>query len=105
LLFPIALLTAADGRLRAVAPDLAPCDLTGATEPELLPRLRLAIEDELTRRLLAGEALPDTRNGVPPANGVPAVTGPAPARWLTIHINLDHLTALARHQARHQAGR
>mgnify|MGYP007007276433 CR=1 FL=1 len=55
--------------------------------------LRRAVAD--IRRLLAGEPLPDTRDGRPPP-------GPAPAglrRWLTIHINLDHLRALATHQA------
>lgn len=94
MLFAIALLPAPDGRLRAMAPDLANCDLTGATEPELLPRLRLAMENELTRLLLAGLPLPDTRAGRPLAD--PAL--PGPVRWLNLHINMAHLEALARHQ-------
>ena len=95
MLFPIALTADATGTVRALAPDLPGCAVAGATEPTVLPLLRLAIEDELTRRLLAGEPLLDTRDGRPSA-------GPAPAglrRWLTIHINLDHLRALATHQA------
>ncbi|MBL8202305.1 MAG: hypothetical protein JNK40_15155 [Chromatiales bacterium] len=99
MLFAVALLKTADGSLRAVAPDLANCDLAGATEQELLPKLRLAIEGELTRLLLAGHALPDTRNGEPAQGFSPAGTFQGPARWLTIHINIGHLQALARHQA------
>lgn len=94
MLFAIAFLPSADGRLRAVAPDLEHCDLTGGTEPELLPRLRLAMENELTRLLLAGAPLPDTREGRPPA----VSPFPAPVRWLHLHINMAHLEALARHQ-------
>lgn len=94
MLFAIALLPTTEGRLRAVAPDLDHCDLTGATEPELLPRLRLAMENELTRLLLAGASLPDTRDGRPPA--VSPFHGPV--RWLNLHINMAHLEALARHQ-------
>lgn len=99
MLFAIALLKTPDGRLRAVAPDLADCDLTGATEQELLPKLRLAIEGELTRLLLAGEALPDPGNGEAVQGFLPAGTFQGPARWLNVHINIGHLQALARHQA------
>lgn len=94
MLFAVALITTTDGRLRAVAPDLAHCDLTGDTEQELLPKLRLGIEGELIRLLLAGAGLPDTRDGAPLAAGAL----PDHARWLNIHINLGHLQALARHQ-------
>lgn len=104
MLFAIALSKANHGLLRAHAPDLLNCDLTGATEEEVLPRLRLAIEGELTRLLLAGAPLPDARNGEP----LPERVQP-PVRWLTVHVNIAHLEALARHQARyqasHQAGR
>ena len=99
MLFAIALLTTADGSLRAIAPDLTSCDLTGSTEQELLPKLRLAIEGELTRRLLAGQALPDSRNGEPAPDFSPPGAFRGPARWLNIHINVGHLQALARHQA------
>jgi predicted RNase H-like HicB family nuclease len=99
MLFAIALLTTADGNLRAIAPDLANCDLTGATEQELLPKLRLAIEGELTRLLLAGADLPDTRQGEPSPVFAPAGTFQGPAQWLNVHINMGHLQALARHQA------
>jgi hypothetical protein len=103
MLYAIALLATADGALRALAPDLENCDLSGTTEQELLPRLRLAIENELTRLLLAGAALPDARDGRP-APGFGADTSSAgEIRWLTFHINMAHLEALARHQARHQA--
>ncbi len=99
MLFAVALLNTADGRLRAIAPDLANCDLTGATEQELLPKLRLAIEGELTRLLLAGAVLPDSRNGEPAPAFSPAGECRGPARWLNVHINIGHLQALARHQA------
>jgi len=99
MLFAIALMAPADGKLRAIAPDLAHCDLTGSTEQELLPKLRLAIEGELTRLLLSGEPLPDSRNGEPLRDFNPPGLPPAPLRWLNVHINVGHLEALARHQA------
>lgn len=99
MLFAIALITTADGGLRAIAPDLANCDLTGATEQELLPKLRLAIEGELTRLLLAGATLPDWRNGEPAPSFRPAGGFQGAPRWLNVHINIGHLQALARHQA------
>lgn len=98
-LYSVALFNTADGRLRALAPDLENCDLVGTTEQELLPRLRLAIEGELTRLLLAGLALPDPRGGRPAAGIEGKSAGPDSTRWLTVHINLAHLEALARHQA------
>ena len=99
MLFAVALLDPTDGKLRAIAPDLNHCDLTGSTEQELLPKLRLAIEGELTRLLLAGESLPDSRNGEPIPGFSPAGMARAPVQWLNVHINLGHLEALARHQA------
>jgi hypothetical protein len=102
MLYAIALLATTDGKLRAVAPDLAHCDLTGSTEQELLPKLRLAIEGELTRLLLAGAPLPDSRDGEPALAFSPSGTSRGPVRWLNVHINIGHLEALARHQARQQ---
>jgi predicted RNase H-like HicB family nuclease len=99
MLFAIALFTTDDGTLRAIAPDLAHCDLTGTTEQELLPKLRLAIEGELTRLLLVGKPLPDSRNGEPLTGFSPTELAGVPARWLNVHINVGHLEALARHQA------
>ncbi len=95
MLVPVALENCPDGRRRAHAPDLPGCEVTGGSEPEVLPKLRLAIEAELTRRLLADEPLPDTRDGLPP----PSAAQPRAVRWLTIDINLGHLVALAKHQA------
>jgi hypothetical protein len=103
MLYAIALLTTADGALRALAPDLEHCDLVGFTEQELLPKLRLAIEGELTRLLLAGTALPESRDGRPDPGSSAIGATPGTVRWLTVHINLAHLEALARHQTRHQA--
>lgn len=96
MLYAVALLTTANGTLRALAPDLDHCDLVGTTEQDLLPKLRLAIEGELTRLLIAGTALPASRDGRP-APGFSATS--STVRWLTVHINLAHLEALARHQA------
>ncbi len=95
MLFAIALQATNDGRWRATAPDLRNCDLTGSTEQEVLPKLRLAIEGELTRLLMADLPLPDAREGAP----APDFDTGEPVRWLNVHINLDHLRALARHQS------
>jgi len=105
MLYAVALLTTANGTLRALAPDLDHCDLLGTTEQELLPKLRLAIEGELTRLLLAGTALPESRDGRPaPGFGGPGANS-GTVRWLTVHINLAHLEALARHQTRRESNR
>jgi hypothetical protein len=103
LLYAVALFTDPDGALRALAPDLQNCDLTGSAQQELLPRLRLAMESELTRLILAGTALPDARDGRPLPGFVGISAGSSAVRWLTIHINLAHLQALARHQAQRPA--
>jgi len=105
MLYAVALLTTRDGGLRALAPDLDNCNLTGTTEQELLPRLRLAMESELTRLILAGMTLPASRDGRPPSHFRETSANPGPVRWLTIHINLAHLEALARHQAQLAATR
>jgi hypothetical protein len=94
MLVPIACWPDPAGGLRAAVPDLGAGQYAAASEQALLPMVRLAIEDALTRRLLDGESLPDTRAGVPPEG----YAAPQRLRWLTIHINLDHLRALARHQ-------
>ena len=99
MLFAIAFLKNADGTLRAIAPDLAHCDLEGATEQELLPKLRLAVEGELTRLLCAGQPLPDSRDGRPLPAFSPPGSFQGPIRWLNIHINVAHIRALASHQA------
>jgi hypothetical protein len=99
MLLAIALLRLPDGRLRAVVPDLQNCDLLGATEQELLPKIRLAAENELTRLMLAGSNMPDPRDGRPMPGFQPGGAPGQPVRWLNLHINLAHLDALARHQA------
>lgn len=95
MLFAIALLHSDNGGLRAVAPQLDGCEVSGASEQECLPRLRLAIEGRLTELLLAGAGLPAACPAVP-SQAWPQLDG---ARWASIHINLVHLEALARHQA------
>ena len=94
MLFNVALMKSPDGRLRAVVPELPTCELSGNAEHELLPKLRLLVEDHITCLLMADKPLPDARSGTPPADRPDL----APARWLSLHINLAHLEALARHQ-------
>ena len=94
MLFSIALMETTDGRVRAVVPDLPGCESIGHLEQELLPKLRLLVEEALTCLLMAGKPLPDTRDGAVPTDRQDL----APARWCSLHINLAHLEALARHQ-------
>ncbi len=94
MLFSVALLKTTDGSMRAVVPDLPDCEAVGHLEQELLPRLRLLVEDALVCLLMAGKPLPDTRDGAVPTDRKEL----APARWVSLHINLAHLEALARHQ-------
>jgi hypothetical protein len=94
MLVPVAFWSDAAVGLAAAVPDLGIADRHAATEATLLPMVRLAIEEALTATLAAGRPLPDTRDGVPP----PVYPAKPRLRWLTIHINLDHLRALAAHQ-------
>jgi hypothetical protein len=94
MLVPVACWPDAARGLCAAAPDLDVGQLDASTGAALLPMVRLAVEDALTALLAAGKPLPDTRDGVPPPD-YPSRPG---LRWLTIHINLDHLRALAAHQ-------
>lgn len=94
MLFSVALMETADGRMHAVVPDLPDCESIGHLEQELLPRLRLLVEDALTCLLMAGKPLPDTRDGAVPTDRRDL----APARWCSLDINMAHLEALARHQ-------
>lgn len=100
MLFAVAFAPAAGGALRAWAPDLAGCEVSGGSPQEVLPQLRLAIEGGLTELLLEGSPLPDTRDGRPPPDCTSEAAGNPGLRWLTIHINVAHLEALARHQQR-----
>lgn len=107
MLFAVAVASARSGTLRAWAPDLPGCEVSGKNPCTVLPQLRLAIERGLTELLLEGTALPDTRGGRPPGDGPDGPTGTAGAtavRWLSIHINVAHLEALARHQKRGAEG-
>ena len=79
---------------RVIAPDLPGCEVTAASRETALPTLRLAIEGRITEFLLAGQPLPETREGTLPP-GRPDLAG---AEALTIHINVAHLVALANHQ-------
>lgn len=92
--FAIALEQRPDGTIRAHAPDLPGCETQGDTHASVLPTLRLAMEARITALLLAGTPLPPTRDGRPPA---PVAAG-GPVRWVTIHLNVAHLAALAAHQ-------
>lgn len=96
MLFNIALMKTTDGKLRAIAPDLPDCELSGDAEHELLPRLRLLVEDQITCLLMANKPLPDLHSTTPPPDRMDL----ASARWLSLHINMAHLEALARHQGR-----
>lgn len=93
MLFSVALMETTDGKLHAIVPDLPACELSGDTEQELLPKLRLLVEDQITCLIMANKPLPDTGTTLSPKRmDLPA------ARWLSLHINLAHLEALARHQ-------
>lgn len=88
---------AADGTLEARAPALPGCDVRASSTATALPTLRLKIEQRLTELLGAGQPLPETPVDEPGTRW----GSPAGSRWLTIHINVGHLVALAKHQ---QAG-
>jgi predicted RNase H-like HicB family nuclease len=92
--FAVLLAPDADAGFRASVPELPVCVVAGANLSTVLPQLRLAVESELTRRLLAGEALPPARDeGDQRSSHLP--TG---GQWLTVHINVAHLEAVATHQ-------
>ena len=86
MLYPIFVEPVESG-FRAECPDVPGCVVTGSTLDRTLTAARLTLEANLAAALGRGEAAPE----------------PSPARdeepgWYTVHINLAHLQALARHQ-------
>jgi predicted RNase H-like HicB family nuclease len=82
------------GGWAAHAPDLPGCEVRGASSGEALARVRLALEGRIAERLGRGEALPEPR-------GLDELreTDNGAGEYFSVHMNLRHLQALARHQA------
>ena len=81
------------GSWEAEAPDLAACRVTGASSGEALARIRLALEAAIAERLGREEELP-----VPRTLEQLQAELPDQGEFFSVHINLRHLKALARHQ-------
>jgi hypothetical protein len=77
----------------AVVPDLPGCRVTSDTKARALVDIHLLIESRIAEILGTGEAMPDAKELEELQQTV------ADAEWLSIHVNLAHLEAVARHQA------
>lgn len=82
------------GSWKADAPDLPGCEVRGDSSGEALARVRLALEGRIAERLGRGEALPEPR-GLDELRAADKGAG----EYFSVHMNLRHLQALARHQA------
>jgi len=82
------------GSWAANAPDLPGCEVQGSSSGEALARVRLALEGRIAERLGRGEALPEPR-GLDELRATDNGAG----EYFSVHMNLRHLKALARHQA------
>ena len=82
------------GSWQAHCPDLPGCVADGASEGEALARIRLAIEVRVAELLGQGEELPKPRDLDTLRDAAPDA-----GEYFSVHINLRHLSALARHQS------
>ena len=82
------------GSWQAECPDLPGCRADGASEGEALARIRLAIEVRIAELLGRDEELP-----VPRSLDTLRENAPDAGEYFSVHINLRHLGALARHQS------
>ncbi|MGI9331477.1 MAG: type II toxin-antitoxin system HicB family antitoxin [Gammaproteobacteria bacterium] len=82
------------GNWGADAPDVPGCEVRGDTSGEALARVRLALEGRIAERLGRGESLPEPR-GLDELQAAENSGG----EFFSVHMNLRHLQALARHQA------
>ena len=82
------------GSWTADAPDLPGCEVRGDSSGEALARVRLALEGRIAERLGRDEALPEIR-GLDELRAADNSGG----EYFSVHMNLRHLQALARHQA------
>jgi hypothetical protein len=80
----------------AMVPDLPACLATDPDMERVLTRIHLVLEGFFSDRLIAGDELPVARSTLE-LQDLPEFAG---ARLFDIHINLVHLSAVAKHQAR-----
>jgi hypothetical protein len=78
----------------AVAPDLPECTVTSSTKSRALTDIHLLIESRIAEFLGRGAEVPESRQAKDIQQSV-SVKG---AEWFSIHINLAHLKAVAKHQ-------
>lgn len=90
----IAMQTLPSGEVIATAPDLAGCLITDSDASAGLARIRLAVEGTLANLLLSGQPLPERRS-LAAWQAEPRFHD---TRWFEIHINLEQIEAVARHQ-------
>lgn len=83
-----------NGDLRAVAPDLPGCTLTGPDDGNALARMRLAIEGALADLLLDGKPIPVVMSAASWRLDPRFRT----SRCYEVHMNLGHIEAVGRHQ-------
>jgi predicted RNase H-like HicB family nuclease len=79
----------------AVAPDLPDCAVNCETKARALTDIHLLIETIISRLLGQNSEIPRPRTQTEIQQSTPV----ADAEWFSIHINLAHLQAVARHQA------
>lgn len=101
MLFTVVIEDQADAGFRAIAPDLDDCAVSDPDPGNALARVRLLVEGTLADLLLAGQPVPSPA----PAGAWRRDPRFARGRFYEVHMNLDHLRAVARHQQQPPARR
>jgi predicted RNase H-like HicB family nuclease len=82
---------------KAIVPDLPGCSTTGTSKARVLTDVHLAIETEIAALLGSEKPIPLSRS----IEELQFDSELADGELFSIHINLDHLQAVAIHQAGH----
>jgi predicted RNase H-like HicB family nuclease len=93
--FTVCLSDNGENRYVAIVPDLPGCKVVCESKARALTDIHLAIETRIAALLGNGEATPQPRS----IEKLRTHTEFAGDEFFSIHINLDHLQAVAIHQA------
>jgi predicted RNase H-like HicB family nuclease len=95
--FPIRIFFSEQNRYRAEVPDLVECHANGPSVARALTDVHLAIEVRLAELLGKGQSVPVPRT-LDECRQSALQGGETSGEWFLVHINRDHLHAVATHQ-------
>ena len=96
--YPVRIFCNEQDSYRAEVPDLAECVASASTIARALTDIHLAIEVKLAALLGKGEPIPVPRS-LEECRQVSRQRDETSGEWFLVHINRDHLHAVATHQS------